>query len=132
MRGAAYTFRNYNDNKKEAREWAELFGIASLLTPILLGVNIGAISSGSIIVENNIIVHGFIHSWLSPFSIAVGVFALVLFAYLGAVSLILESRHSKDPAGRFQAQGNDFPGTTRNCCHCCLYNLRKRGTHSPF
>ena len=96
MRGAAYTFRNYNDNKKEAREWAELFGIASLLTPILLGVNIGAISSGSIIVENNIIVHGFIHSWLSPFSVAVGVFALVLFAYLGAVSLILESRHSTD------------------------------------
>jgi len=96
MRGAAYTFKNYNDNKKEAREWAELFGIASLVTPILLGVNIGAISSGKIIVENDIIVHGFIYSWLSPFSIAVGFFALVLFAYLAAVSLILESHHSKD------------------------------------
>jgi len=86
----------YNDNKKEAREWAELFGIASLVTPILLGVNIGAISSGKIIVENDIIVHGFIYSWLSPFSIAVGLFALVLFSYLAAVSLILESHHSKD------------------------------------
>ena len=96
MRGAAYTFRNYNDNKKEAREWGEIFGIASLVTPILLGVNIGAISSGKIVVENDIIVHGFIHSWLSPFSIAVGIFALVLFSYLAAVSLILESRHSKE------------------------------------
>src|SRR5439155_15820722 len=68
-----------------------LFSIASIITPLLLGVVLGAIASGTIKLENVVVVSGFLRSWLAPFPIAVGFFALSLFAFLAAVYLTVEA-----------------------------------------
>ncbi len=72
--------------------WSLVFSIASIITPVLLGITLGAIASGTIRVENGHVVAGFFSSWLAPFPFAVGFFALSLFAFLAAVYLTLETQ----------------------------------------
>ncbi|HNP72703.1 MAG TPA: cytochrome d ubiquinol oxidase subunit II, partial [Kouleothrix sp.] len=92
LRGAAFTFRTY-DSQADAvqRRWSRVFAIASVITPIMLGVCIGAIASGTITVEGGVVTSGFFAAWLAPFPWAVGGFALVLFAFLAAVYLTVEA-----------------------------------------
>ena len=93
LRGTAFTFRTYDVQRDDVqRRWSLVFSIASIITPILLGTILGAIASGSIRVENGMVTSDFFRSWLAPFSIAVGFFALALFAFLAAVYLTLETR----------------------------------------
>ena len=93
LRGTAFTFRTYDVQRDDVqRRWSLLFSIASIITPVLLGVILGAIASGTIRVENSVVTTGFFSSWLAPFPIAVGFFALALFAFLAAVYLTLETR----------------------------------------
>jgi cytochrome bd ubiquinol oxidase subunit II len=92
MRGSAFTFRAYDSQRDEVqRRWSLLFSISSLLTPIWLGVTLGAIASGTISVENGVVTSGFLRAWFAPFPFAVGFFALALFAFLAAVYLTLET-----------------------------------------
>jgi cytochrome bd ubiquinol oxidase subunit II len=92
LRGSAFTFRTYDHRQDQAqRRWGRLFAIASLVTPILLGVTLGAIASGRVQVAKDNAVATFISSWFAPFPFAVGFFALVLFAFLAAVYLTLET-----------------------------------------
>ncbi|HLM25287.1 MAG TPA: cytochrome d ubiquinol oxidase subunit II [Pyrinomonadaceae bacterium] len=93
LRGTAFTFRTYDVQRDDVqRRWSLVFSIASIITPILLGTILGAIASGTIRVENGMVTSGFFRSWLAPFPIAVGFFALALFAFLAAVYLTLETR----------------------------------------
>ncbi len=93
LRGTAFTFRTYDVERDDVqRRWSLVFSIASLITPVLLGIILGAIASGTIRVENGVVTSGFIRSWLAPFPVAVGFFALTLFAFLAAVYLTLETR----------------------------------------
>jgi len=73
------------------RRWSLVFSIASIITPILLGITLGAIASGTIRVENGVVVSGFLKSWLAPFPFSVGFFALSVFAFLAAVYLTVEA-----------------------------------------
>lgn len=96
LRGSAFAFRSYGGESDEAqRGWGRVFAIASLATPILLGMAVGAVASGMIGGEGRGKGEGFVQvyltPWLTPFALAVGVFALVCFAYLAAVYLTLES-----------------------------------------
>lgn len=92
LRGTAFTFRTYDVQKDNVqRRWSLVFSIASIITPILLGVTVGAIASGSIKIENGVAVNGFFNSWLAPFPFAVGFFALSLFAFPAAIYLTLET-----------------------------------------
>jgi cytochrome d ubiquinol oxidase subunit II len=92
LRGTTFTFRSYDVQRDDVqRRWSLVFSIASIITPILLGVTLGAIASGTIRVENGVVVSGFFNSWLAPFPFAVGFFALALFAFLAAVYLTLET-----------------------------------------
>jgi len=96
LRGTAFTFRTYDVQRDEVqRRWSLIFSIASIITPVLLGTILGAIASGTIRVENGTVTTGFFRSWLAPFPIAVGFFALALFAFLAAVYLTLETRERK-------------------------------------
>ena len=93
LRGSAFTFRTYDDGADEVqRRWGRIFSITSLITPVLLGVVVGAISSGRIQSKDGVVTTGFVHSWLTPFSFAVGFFALALFAFLAAVYLTVEAQ----------------------------------------
>jgi cytochrome bd ubiquinol oxidase subunit II len=92
LRGTTFTFRAH-DVKHDylQRRWSLVFSIASIITPVLLGVVLGAIASGTIEIENGVVVSGFLKSWLAPFPFAVGFFALSLFAFLAAAYLTIEA-----------------------------------------
>jgi cytochrome d ubiquinol oxidase subunit II len=93
LRGSAFTFRTYDTQQEDnaQRRWGRIFAVASLVTPILLGVTLGAIASGSIHLKKGYVINDFISPWLAPFPFAVGLFALALFAFLAAVYLTLET-----------------------------------------
>src|SRR5260370_11628404 len=92
LRGTTFTFRAHDVKRDDVqRRWSLLFSIASIITPVLLGIVLGAIASGTIRVENGVVVSGFLKSWLGPFPFAVWFFALSLFAFLAAVYFAVEA-----------------------------------------
>jgi len=101
LRGSAFAFRSYGSSEDAPqRRWGRLFAIASLLTPLLLGVCIGAIASGRVgaVLEQlnsggarESFVSMYVWPWLSPFTVAVGALALCLFAFLAATYLTIEA-----------------------------------------
>jgi len=96
LRGTAFTFRTYDVQRDDVhRRWSLVFSCASIITPILLGTTLGAIASGTIRVENSAVTSGFFSSWLAPFPLSVGFFALALFAFLAAVYLTVEAEQGE-------------------------------------
>jgi cytochrome bd ubiquinol oxidase subunit II len=80
LRGAAFVFRAYAATSDATRDaWGGVFGASSAVTPILLGMCLGALSTGDP------------YRWFDPFPIATGVLALLICAYLAAVYLAWES-----------------------------------------
>src|SRR5215203_2683166 len=68
LRGTAFTFRSYDSKRDHVqRRWSIVFSVASLVTPVVLGMTVGAIASGTIRVENGLVTSGFFASWLAPF-----------------------------------------------------------------
>ncbi len=95
LRGSAFAFRGYGgDRDVVQRRWGRVFAIASLVTPILLGVTVGAIASGQLGEGGSGKGEGYFASyvatWLTPFTVCVGLFTLACFAFLAAVYLTLE------------------------------------------
>ena len=94
LRGSAFTFRTYDDEHDAAqRRWGRIFSSASVLTPLLLGVSIGAVASGRVVAPTQgTFAERFVQPWLTPFAFGVGLLTLALFAFLAAVFLTLETR----------------------------------------
>jgi cytochrome bd ubiquinol oxidase subunit II len=96
MRGAAFVFRAYSPESgrefadRGKRRWGAIFGTASVITPVLLGMCLGAVSTGRFRVEDGAVVLEGI-PWLAPVSIAMGAFALAMCAYMAAVFLAYET-----------------------------------------
>jgi len=91
LRGAAFAFRGFDPVSDPAqRRWGRVFSIASTVSPVLLGMAVGAIVSGRIRVRGDLVTSGFFAPWLTPFSAALGVFALALCAFLAATYLTVE------------------------------------------
>ena len=60
LRGTAFTFRTYDVQRDNVqRRWGLVFSIASIITPILLGITLGAIASGTIRARNGAVTSGF-------------------------------------------------------------------------
>jgi len=92
LRGSAFTFRTYDSEKDEVQKrWGRIFAISSTITPLVLGTIVGAISGGHIITKGDFF-SVYLSPWLRPFPIAVGFFALMLFAYLAAVYLTADTK----------------------------------------
>jgi cytochrome d ubiquinol oxidase subunit II len=102
LRGATFVFRKYDSKRDEVqRRWSRIFGISSVFTPFAQGLVLGALATGEIRVDRGVISSGFFGGWLSPFAIACGAFALVLFAFLAATYL------TADPAASTEVK-DDF------------------------
>ncbi len=94
LRGTAFVFRTYDDQSDTTyRRWSRVFAIASVITPVMLGVTLGAVASGTIQgnAESGHVETDFISSWFAPFPFAIGFFTLSLCALLAAVYLTLET-----------------------------------------
>ena len=92
LRGSAFTFRSYDNSAVGKRRWNRVFSIPSVVTPMLLGAVIGAIATGQpgCALDSGLPVPLFA-TWLRPFPLVVGLFALNIFAFLAAVYLTLET-----------------------------------------
>lgn len=92
LRGAAFVFRAYGPRETTSlRRWGRVFGVASAVTPVLLGMCLGAVSSGRIRVAADGELTRGAEAWHSPLAWVTGLFALSLCAYLAAVFLTLET-----------------------------------------
>ncbi|AHG88104.1 cytochrome bd ubiquinol oxidase subunit II [Gemmatirosa kalamazoonensis] len=100
LRGSAFVFRAYDvqsDDVKQ-RRWGLPFAVASLVTPVLLGVTLGALASGAVGAVDptrGTFAERFVAPWATPFSLAIGALTLALFALLAATYLTVEA---DDPA----------------------------------
>jgi len=92
LRGASFVFRAYGSATAGAQAvWSRIFGAASALTPMLLGMCLGAVSAGGIRARGVAVSGESLSAWLAVFPAMTGVLALLLCAYLAAVYLAWES-----------------------------------------
>lgn len=90
LRGSAFVFRAYDaQTPLTTTRWSLTFGLGSLISPLMLGVCIGAISSGALRVDTAAreVQTDFLSAWLAPWPLAVGAYTLALFAFLAATYL---------------------------------------------
>ena len=87
LRGTAFVFRAYgSEGAAGAAVWGRIFGAASVITPVLLGMCLASLSTGAIGGSPTAPA-----AWLRPFALATGVLALAVCAYLAAVYLAWEA-----------------------------------------
>jgi cytochrome bd ubiquinol oxidase subunit II len=92
LRGSSYVFRAYfTGSVRTQLYWGKVFSISSSITPLFLGIVIGAISSDTVLVKDGVSENGFLRTWFHPFPVIVGVLSLSLFAYLSACYLTIET-----------------------------------------
>lgn len=91
LRGSAFTFRHYDASPRRRKRWGRAFAIPSVVTPVLLGIVIGALATGQAAPRPGEVVDLLSPRWLGAFPLTVGLFALAIFAYLAAVYLIVEA-----------------------------------------
>jgi cytochrome d ubiquinol oxidase subunit II len=104
LRGSAFVFRAYSYGpRSEQRRWGRVFAISSLITPIVLGMCVGALVSGELGTAlgnvgsaNASFVDIYIRPWLHGFSVAVGLMTLTLFSFLAATYLTIEAGHDAE------------------------------------
>ena len=108
LRGAAFVFRAHGAAvERPDTRWTRIFGIASAMTPFLLGLCLGAISTGRFRFarETGTLLGDFWTPWLSPFCWALGAFSLAICAYIAAVYLTLETEGELQEDFRRRALG---------------------------
>jgi cytochrome d ubiquinol oxidase subunit II len=92
MRGSAFVFHAYDLRPgPRSTRWATTFGVSSLFTPLALGDVLGAVSTGAIRWDGTNVTSGFASGWPTPFALATGLFATLLFMLLAAVYLAAEA-----------------------------------------
>lgn len=96
LRGSAFAFRgHFTGDHPASYRWGRVFAIASLVTPVLLGMSVGAVASGRAGSAGGTFNETYLEPWLTPFSLGVGLMVLVLFAFLAAVYLTLEAEEEE-------------------------------------
>lgn len=92
-RGSAFTFRHYDIViDKSHKYYTLLFRVSSFVTPIFLGIILGAMMLGKITFDTTKgFYEVFVAPWLNLFCIVMGIFSACLFAYLSALFLVGET-----------------------------------------
>jgi cytochrome d ubiquinol oxidase subunit II len=92
LRGSAFAFRSHGEpDSAWQRTWTRIFGVASLVTPFVLGAAAASIASGRIRVVDGTVHADLVRSWTSPLSLFAGLFAVAICAYLAATYLTVEA-----------------------------------------
>ena len=111
LRGSAFVFRSYGgDDNATQQRWGRVFAIASIVTPVLLGMCVGAIATERIepamfsATASGSFVDRFVSPWLTTFGVGVGLLALALFSFLAAVYLTVEAEQNTELQNDFRAR----------------------------
>lgn len=92
LRGSAFAFRSYDAQQSPLhRFWGTIFGLASLITAMFLGITLGTIASSNLHYQPGEFVQVFVMPWIQPFPLVVGLWTMTLFAFLASVYLIHET-----------------------------------------
>ncbi|HEY0679057.1 MAG TPA: cytochrome d ubiquinol oxidase subunit II [Chitinophagaceae bacterium] len=98
-RGTAFTFRHYDIHEGQAvhRSYTVLFIASSFITPMFLGVTLGAMILGRITFDPSAAFYEkFMAPWLNIFCFTMGGFSTCLFAYIASVFLTGEARTERE------------------------------------
>lgn len=111
FRGAAFTFRTRLAGiTTPSAIWGRLFGIASLLTPFLLGTCAAAVASGAIRFHHGHAPVALLGAWLTPFALTIGALGLALCATIAPIYLTVEARKAKKEHLAEAFRGRAFVG----------------------
>ena len=96
LRGSAFAFRHYDVQDDEIHvRWDQIFAVSSLISPLLLGIIIGTITAGNFPINPDSFSQAYVSPWIQPFPLVMGLFTLLLFAYLAATYLLMETRDDR-------------------------------------
>ncbi|BAV04489.1 cytochrome bd-I ubiquinol oxidase subunit 2 apoprotein [Filimonas lacunae] len=96
-RGTAFAFRHYDAVVDDMQVlYNRIFTWSSLITPLFLGIIAGSTVSSTINPDANNFLDAYVFSWLSFFSVAVGLFTVAICAFLAAIYLIGETNNDTD------------------------------------
>lgn len=95
LRGSAFALRGQAATINEARVLGAMFALSSVIVPFAFGTVAGGIASGHVSYGNATADAG--DAFLNPFSIYVGVLAVVFSAYIAAIFLIGDSERMDAP-----------------------------------
>jgi NADH dehydrogenase len=94
VRGSGFAFRKTAQKAGRKRVLTAAFGISSLVTPFMLGAALGGIASGRVPPGN---AQGSLwSSWLNSTSLAVGIFGVLISAFIAATFLIADANRYFD------------------------------------
>ncbi len=93
FRGSAFTFRHYDiDEETPKAIYSSIFRYSSLFTTFFLGVTMGGIILGEITTDYSLgFFRVYLHPWLNLFSFSMGIFLVVLFAFLSNIFTLGET-----------------------------------------
>ena len=95
FRGAAFAFRLHGDPESAwVRTWTRTFGVASLITPFVLGATGGAIASGRLEADPD---SPLLAAWTSPFALVLGCLMVAMCAFLAATYLAVRAVPARCP-----------------------------------
>ncbi|MFD3003991.1 cytochrome d ubiquinol oxidase subunit II [Pontibacter toksunensis] len=95
LRGSSFTFRHYDVVHDVTHKYYTLFfRVSSFVTPIFLGITLGAMILGRISLElTGSFYQQYITPWFNVFCLVMGLFSASLFGYIAAVFLIGEAAY---------------------------------------
>jgi cytochrome d ubiquinol oxidase subunit II len=101
-RGTAFTFRHYDAVVDDMQHtYNRVFAWSSFITPLFLGIIAGSAVSGKIDLHATTFLSAYIFSWLSWFTVSVGLFNVAICGFLAAIYLIGETENEQE-ARRFK------------------------------
>ena len=85
FRGAAFAFRHYGRGGEPGLPaTGAVFSVASVITPMTMGMALGAIAGGHVTIEDGVVTSGIWEPWLQPFSVLCGLIAVAICGFLTA------------------------------------------------
>jgi cytochrome d ubiquinol oxidase subunit II len=95
LRGSSFTFRHYDVTVDRTHKYyTAFFQVSSFITPIFLGITLGAMIFGNISLDNTgSFYQRFVLPWFNVFCLFMGLFSATLFGYIAAIFMIGEATY---------------------------------------
>ncbi len=92
MRGAAFAYYSHFRAATPANTaWGRIFSVFSVVAPFGFGIAAGTIASGHIRIHNGVVTSDLISTWLTPFPLICGLYAIAMCALLAAAYMVVEA-----------------------------------------